>query len=73
MDSNDFPKTLEEFNKKKAIIELEAKIEQSLRCQDLIEANANSPEDEEHYGKVVLLDFEELEEELKELKKEDNK
>ena len=45
---------------------VEAKIEQSWRCRELIEANANSPEDEERYGEIVLLDIDDLTDELKE-------
>lgn len=47
--------------------EIEAKIEQSWRCKELIEANANSPEDEERYGEIVLLDVDDLEEDKKAL------
>lgn len=44
--------------------EREARIEQSYRCRELIEANANSPEDAERYGEIVLLDVDDLVDEL---------
>lgn len=44
--------------------EREARIEQSYRCRELIEANANSPEDAERYGDIVLLDVDDLVDEL---------
>ena len=37
------------------------KIEQSYRCQELIEANRRSNEDGEYYGEVALLDVDDLE------------
>lgn len=43
--------------------EIDARIEQSWRCRELIEANANSPEDAERYGDVVLLDVDDLNDE----------
>ena len=48
---------------------IEAKIEQSYRCRDLIEANADSEEDEERYGEIVLMDIDDLKDELNETEK----
>lgn len=48
---------------------IEAKIEQSYRCRDLIEANADREEDEERYGEIVLMDIDDLKDELKETEK----
>ena len=45
--------------------EIQAKIDQSYRCQELIAANAQSEDDENRYGEIVLLDVDDLEEELK--------
>lgn len=44
--------------------EREAKIERSYRCRELIEANANSSEDAEWYGDIVLLDVDDLLDEI---------
>lgn len=61
-----------EENKKKAKAKLqrlivEARIEQSYRCQELIEANRANNEDGERYGEIALLDVDDLTDELKEL------
>lgn len=51
--------------RKQEISELHGRIEQSYRCKELIEANANSPEDSERYGEIVLLDVDDLQEDMK--------
>lgn len=60
-----FEEAIEAKTRAKKIIEkllIDAKIEQSWRCRELIEANANSPEDAERYGEIVLLDIDDLKE-----------
>lgn len=47
--------------------EVQAKIDQSYRCRELIAANAHSEDDENRYGEIVLLDVDDLEYELKAL------
>ena len=52
------------------LAKIEAKIEQSYRCQELIEANRTNNEDGERYGEIVLLDVDDLQDELSELTKQ---
>lgn len=48
---------------------IEARIEQSWRCRELVEANADSPDEQERYGDIVLLDVDDLKDELVQLSK----
>ncbi len=72
----DYKESMENIDKRKAEAKvklqkliIEAKINQSYRCRDLIEANANIEEDEERYGDIVLMDIDDLKDELKDTEK----
>lgn len=49
---------------------LRGRVAQSYRCYELIQANASSPEDQERYGEIVLLDIDDLAAEIEDLKSE---